>query len=363
MSRSSLPVNNTTQVVSLERCISNMSALALVLLFVFNKSVYKIPYLEWAFGVLCVFLLVLSFVIKAKVPTLFLKLIVISTLWCGYALMVTPFSFNSAHHIKWLSLSVVLAALAAGLVFSVFSQGRCFLHKASGFIIFSWLIPNLTLFVLWLLGLYTFEKIDFSGVMFNRNDFAVQTVIIMTFYLFFSKDAVGRKYVLIGLSSLLILSSLSVKGFCLALIVLFYPWYLKSSFGRKLAIIFMMIASAATIYLAVEPIQQRIDRFALSIAGKDDELRSSESAYVRKWFVIEGIRHVASNPLTGVGVDNARYFLIPDYIYDKGLEEEGMYSHNNYIEMGMNAGLPGLMLYYLPLVYMFFRVRRGGCII
>ena len=103
-------------------------------------------------------------------------------------------------------------------------------------------------------------------------------------------------------------------------------------------------------------VQNRISS-VITILHNPNNLILDESVFQRYWLINEGINVISSKPLFGVGIDNSRFVLIPPHVAGFA-PETGMYSHNNFIELALNAGIPGLILFYLPLIIIYFRINK-----
>lgn len=70
------------------------------------------------------------------------------------------------------------------------------------------------------------------------------------------------------------------------------------------------------------------------------------SAYVRFGLLKKGIDFILKNPLWGYGVASGYYLL------------DGTYFHNNYIQLGVEMGIIGLILYYMPMLYVVYKALK-----
>lgn len=334
--------------------IGLLASPAFVFLLIMNKSEWKIRFLDWGFGLLVAALMVLFFILRGRIHKKELAVFILPLLWVFCAFIMTPFAFDVNHHLKELLKVAVLILLSSFLIVALFSREKL----ASKTIILTstlWVLINSALLLFWYFGILEYEKADFSGLFQNRNEFAVQTVILMAMCLFFVKGHSFVKAFFVILSFLLVASTLSMKGFVLFFFVVFFSILLRSRLRKKVFYASLFALLFACSYLAMPNIQDRMSRFSTALTNPD-ELRQNESAFLRVWLTVEGSKLVVQNPITGVGVHNARFFLIPPLAQERG-DEVGVYSHNNYVEMALNAGVLGLLLFYLPLVYIYFKVN------
>jgi O-antigen ligase len=333
-----------------------ISAGAYFLLGILYSSQYKIKYLDWGIGGIVGGIMVLFFLYRGRTDKKEYIVVGFPLLWIGYALVCTPFVYSTTHHINSLLQTLILTSIAIFVIISLFSHEKL----ASRMIIFTvviWVIVNFCFWCAWISGSYSYEKIDFSGLFNNRNEFSVHTIILMSMFLFLVKKHKHVKYFVCILSFILIVASRSTKGFLFFFFVLFYPVFLRTTVKRK---VFVLLVSLVMVYgiIAVLPsIRERILRFVMVFASPA-ELRLSESAFLRTWLIINGFNLIVKNPIFGLGIDNSRYLLIPPHMQLDG-SDAGLYSHNNFIEMGLNAGIFGLLLFYFPIFHILFKVNKS----
>ncbi|MFW5983425.1 MAG: O-antigen ligase family protein [bacterium] len=335
--------------------LEKIGLLGFVILVIFNKSVFKIRFLEWSIGAICFAAILAFIVVRGKIKKKQLLVISLPLMWTIYSLMTFFAAYNSDHHLSNLIVVVILNLISVSAVMCTFtrkeSRNRIILHTA-----ILWVSINFVIWLLWVIGIYEFENTDFSGLFRNRNTFAMQTIFLVSLVMFFANSRRYLSFSLIAISLLMVASSLSVKGFVFSFFVIFYPKYLKSSFKKKVVIVVTGLTFFACAYAAFPKMQDRMIRFAM-VFTDSSSLRQKESAFLRAWLMEEGVELIIKNPVFGVGVDNARFLLIPPYL--QGVSDEGLVSHNNYIEVALNSGLPGLFLFYLPLLYIFFNTKKS----
>tara|TARA_Y100000588_G_C14281064_1_gene937183 strand:- start:7592 stop:8503 length:912 start_codon:yes stop_codon:yes gene_type:complete len=202
--------------------------------------------------------------------------------------------------------------------------------------------------------------IPVSGLFANRNAFAMICILFIVSNLFLLKNGSvpGRNKYFNKLNIfclvLFILLTGSVKGFFSLLIVVFV--YNREKINLK-KIITLLIFSVVllSILMTDSVISERIG-YVVSSYGDNSTLRISQSAYIRQFYVSEGIRLILESPLFGLGILQSKFYLIPEYfyvLYERGdlTELVGQYSHNNYIEVGLNGGFFSLLISYLPILY------------
>jgi O-antigen ligase len=194
-----------------------------------------------------------------------------------------------------------------------------------------------------------------AGTTLNANSFALTLVYcsLVLLYFFRAWKSVILKAGIISI--LLILAKLIIAsgsrkgfiGFLLVLFLWFFFSYRKEIFRRPLIAI---MAALAIILVGGFTVTRLTDtfleqRFQESLeAGKGSLIGLSD---VRMDMIREGKKIIASNPLFGVGL---KHYSIASNMQT--------YSHNNYIELLCNAGIPGAVLYYWIFVVLWLRLRR-----
>lgn len=335
--------------------IGLFAAAAYFIIIIFNQSTIKIRFLDWGLGALLFCFMLFFFLAKAKIVKLELIVIATPLLWMLYAFLCTPFAYNSAHHLSALFQALLLNLIASSCAIALFTRKKL-AAKTVLLTVIAWTGVSFVLFVLWLGGQYTYENKDFAGLFNNRNAFAVQTVILIGMLFAFVPKHLFLKAVIVFFNFVLIVASLSTKGFLFFFMVLFYPLFLKVSLKRKILVIILGALLFGSAYMVLPNIQDRIGRFAMVFTSPED-LRQSESAFLRMWLMVEGFKLIKENPTVGIGVDNGRFLLVPPFMVERG-DETGLYSHNNYIEMALNSGVVGLFLFYAPLLIIYFSTKR-----
>lgn len=331
------------------RYIAGLGSVAMFALLIFNKSEYKIRFLEWGLGAAVLLLTTAFFILRGKIAKKELAFLLAPLLWMGYALLGTLSAFDFQHHLFSLFQVASLSLIASFAIISVFTReklpSKVLLVTAT-----VWMLINVIFFALWLSGRYVYEGNAFAGLFSNRNEFAIQTVVIISMLFSFTKRTF-YVWLIIALSFIMVVVSLSIKGFIAFLFILFFPCFFKANFRKRIFIVLSGLMILTAVALMFSDLQRRLVRFSM-VFTNPAELRKSESAFERPWLIAEGAKLSLRNPVFGVGVDNSRFFLISP------VKDKGRYSHNNYIEMLLNAGIIGLFLHYFPLVYIYLKTKQ-----
>jgi O-antigen ligase len=149
--------------------------------------------------------------------------------------------------------------------------------------------------------------------------------IILSFYIIIL--TVSKKAMI--LAPLMILLSFSFKNLKIKNILIFA---LLLYVGVKLLFIYGDIAQLESLSALVEK------RFVGMMNMIDGSSSGDASSKERAYLIYEGLNIFENNPVFGIGLNNARYFL-------------GKYTHNNYLELLIGVGILGTMLFYT--VYLF----------
>jgi O-antigen ligase len=189
----------------------------------------------------------------------------------------------------------------------------------------------------------------------NANTFSMTLVFAaaILLYLFETWKSWIMKVVAIGLMlliALLIIASGSRAGFVSFVLLLptwFFISYRKEIIKRPaVAILTLIMLLAALGFLfsrvAGTHMQERLD-----IMLQARETGGGGSIQIRVTMLKEGLAIIKSHPLFGVGLN---HFLL--------YSSSESYSHNNYVEVFCNSGIPGGILYYSIFVVLWLRLRR-----
>jgi len=146
-------------------------------------------------------------------------------------------------------------------------------------------------------------------------------------------------YINIILSFYMIILSVSKKAIILAPIMVLLSFSFKNIKIKNILIFILLISIIIKLFFTYgnieqlnsisELVQKRFDGMFDMMEGKIGDASSMERAYLIK----EGFKIFEDNPIFGIGLNNARYFLIK-------------YTHNNYLELLIGTGIIGTILFY-----------------
>ncbi|OPX92830.1 MAG: O-Antigen ligase [Syntrophorhabdus sp. PtaB.Bin006] len=328
-------------------------------------------YLTWAVCGIVAYV-VLSFVsISMKVGRLYLGVLIAMTAWMWYAIVITPFVVHKDVHINVVIMSFAYSLATVGLLAWLTKEISRFIRMI-GMIIVAWVVAGFCYFVLFHMGVISYEERDFSAMYYNRNTLAVVGCFLLCIWLSFLPEL--RKSYPMGIGSivipalciLLIFSTFSTKGFIGVIIVLFaYGLRLYQGKRRALMLSVFLAVAVLTFTIAGGGALERVHKKWEGVATVVDS--QFEDTTGRLFLIIDSLRIIKKSPLMGVGVYNSQYHLFtPRYwiLLQRGQLDSsevgvGVYSHVNYLEMFLNGGVPAFLLYYLPLFLLFWRIVKA----
>jgi len=325
-------------------------------------------YVNWIIGVFFIAIsLLYIFFIKQKIKKSILYSWILLLLWIPLVLLLTPFARDISLHLTYTIITVFYVSYSVLIVNYLLGSNKRFVGTLFLLNVF-WCLINIIFLILYIFGyLNYYGDEQFSGIFINRNQFALITTILFFFNLnnkkYFQRKAFLNLLLITDI--VLIFSALSMKGFLGLFLILFIQYWEYIKRIRKWPVILILSIFFLGIILIDNPIKVRFDRFIL-VYKNPKSLKISESAYERSWLFKEGLKLTRKHLATGVGVNNSRYFLVTPY--DKLLEERGQkekgslgsYSHCNYIEMLLNGGILGFILYYTPIFLILFSSLKSS---
>lgn len=331
----------------------------------------KYFYLFWSVAVLITFIYFYNMLSQGIVKKRYVQIFFLLFMWMIYAFIVSPWATNSDEHLKILSLSFLYTTFSIICAIIIGFKSERFI-KFMEVAIMVWIFLNLSSLLLYFAGIIGYGFKSFSGVYYNRNTLATIGLLFLVFIVFLKNELIflrtrGRsKFVLISLI-VLIVSTESSKGFIGILFIgLTYVLTLKN-LRRVLSVSIVLIGSFLILFLMLDldvtlRAKKNISGF-LGISQKIEPGSVTASGKERNFLMNQGLKVAMENPFTGVGVNNSKYHLFP-YSYYKKLARgddpgSGLISHNNYIEMLLNGGVPAFILYYMPILYIVLLLQKN----
>lgn len=325
---------------------------SIIILFFGNMELRA--YLMWLPLVITICLSILFLMKKLRIKKFFLKVLLINILWIFYAL---PFSFsviNPDIHIKAI-LETILYIL--GLIIIIFYFfNRNVLFEMLTLLINIYIFIAILMLILQIIGLYNVGG-AFSSLYSNRNVFAFMSLVFLTIALNTPKIIQKRnKKQVIMLAGLVMLTA-STKGLLGIVIVFFIHMLFKYKLKKSLPLLIVFFTVFSCLLLvfneSTERLLKKIDVLENLDADYTADNVGQDSGKIRLFLIIDSIRIILENPITGVGVNNGQYHLtLPT---SQKYRMDSLNSQNNITEMFLNVGVPGFILFYFPLFYLLYK--------
>ncbi len=259
---------------------------------------------------------------------------------------------------EWATEMFIRQLIVSFLLFMIFLNAKKYdITNAFIFGLISGIIIN-CLLLLSPLRLLLSSQGRFSGTFSNSNILSIISIFsiyfISKYYNNLKKRNILFYYLFLLICSVLIYYSGSRKGllFGVAIIIPSIFYVHKSNKWKILIFIFALIVSLPIATYIIESwnslssqniIFERLD-------GLIDFLQGGEGDSSTKWryiFIQEGLRIFNENPVIGVGIHNFQTSF-----------REGLYAHNNYIELLADVGLIGFFLYYIIYLNFFIFLKK-----
>jgi len=310
----------------------------------------------WFPSLIIIFIATLFLIKSAKMNKIFLKVVVINSLWLVYALAFSFSVLNFEIHIKAI-LETLLYILMFSIIIFYLSKDINKLFKTLLFSLNIFLFVSIIVLLFKITGLYD-NGHSFSSLYSNRNTFAFMALVYLTIVLNLPKYIIYRyKTVAIIMLAVFILFTGSSKG-VLGMIIVFGLFILKQyNFKKIIFILPVFLLLLGGLLLVFKDTSDRLMKKADAISGFENNYQSDsighDSGKIRIFLAINAIDIFLNHKISGVGVNNGQYYLtLPDAYKN---EMDSLNSQNNITEMLLNVGLPGFLMFYLPLLYLIYR--------
>ena len=180
----------------------------------------------------------------------------------------------------------------------------------------------------------------------NRNNIAIVSAISIILSLHYIIYRRKRLWVFFDLFALLNVAAVGSKKGFLILIVGFFAFFLVKAINEKKTGTFLRIIAviAVTYLLVLLMIRARLfsgimGRFDTMISTLIGDSNVNYSTYIRAQYINMGWDLFLHRPILGYGMGNAHLYAYSAYGTDT-------YLHNNYIELLVNGGIVGTIIYY-----------------
>lgn len=189
------------------------------------------------------------------------------------------------------------------------------------------------------------ESVRFSGSTFQPNmlgGIALFNIMGMSYLIYKSKSkfAVFLYFIMIVLSYYLMLLAISRSSMILGLIpvsvILFYL-YSKKEYRKVIVSTLLIITILLIYFIDLDHFMNILNNVLERLSGlfSSDLRHKDDSTLERMKLLHMAIEIYKNNPFFGTGLDTMRVLLF-----------DGLYSHNNYVEILASIGPIGLILYY-----------------
>ena len=317
-------------------------------------------YLFWASSVFIGMIFIMHVLLKKEVKKVTIYGLLFVLGWMFYAMLVSPYATNIGRHFQ-IALLTIVFSLFTVLCTSIVTQNKKRFLITMRVILYTWLAIACLTFVSFLFGYVDYDGRKFSAMYFNRNTLAIAGLFFLALTLHFKQYICKNRFgfICIALIIGLIFMSQSTKGI-LGIILTFVIYNLVDKSVSKAILVsgtILVVFLSAIFLLNIEAILELRNKLGVFIGINQQDVSVGDSGFERLWLILEGLRVAGENLLTGVGIDNSRYHLISPRqeilaARGEGTPGEGIYSHNNYIEMLLNGGIPALILYYVPIFWL-----------
>lgn len=325
-----------------------MSLLYLISIILFTYSTTLIKYSEIIFLIL-IFTVFIEIIKNKKIPKS--KLYLFLSLFILWFIVVTFWAVNETTHLMRLKTLLQLVLLSV-CYFLIYREEYAFNKFITIFLIAGYSMCFYALYIYG--GVFSFismMSIRRLGTEINQANifgYYASLTVCFSYYLALYKE----KYIfyfLMGLPFLMALSSGSKRSLLLILFGIILLAYFKNrnkKFGKT--IIYISIISLCIFLILKLPIFSVINERMQSIFNLFDNSGKIDSSTIkRQSFIQEGWNLFINKPFIGYGLNSFTY--ISQYTY----------SHNNYIEMLVNGGIIGFLLYYILVVIPTIRLFKS----
>lgn len=135
------------------------------------------------------------------------------------------------------------------------------------------------------------------------------------------------------------LSKIKIRNIIIALVII--------------AVVTLLIFSVDSLY---EIIGKRVVRVITIIVHRRID-RKDASTYTRFQLYRYGLKNIIKKPFLGYGWDQYRYYVKAAGVIKGSYHGKYVYSHSNVIELLFNTGIVGLLMFYMPTVYTWVKMK------
>ena len=196
----------------------------------------------------------------------------------------------------------------------------------------------------------------------NRNNIAIVSAISIILSLHYIVMGGTKIWIAFDLLALLNVAAVgSKKGFLIIIVGFFTFFLVKSINERKIASFLRVIAVLVATYILVllmikarlfSGVVSRFDTMFSTLLGDGS---ANYSTYIRAQYINMGWNLFLQRPILGYGMGNA-------HIYAYSAFGTNTYLHNNYIELLVNGGIVGTLIYYSMYIHVLKRLLNRNMV-
>jgi O-antigen ligase len=334
--------------------------LSFIIVFYGNFTVRYI--FSWTTSIIMILGYLLLILSTTRLDKTILRVVFINSLWILYAIL-------TSFHVQYLDyhFNAILESLLYIFVFTIIltlvSNRANNLHKLTLNLIYIFTFTAFVVFLLRIFELYGYEK-SFSALFSNRNDFAFMMLVLTTILLNTPNNIflIFNRYFKISIIVLMIFFIMitgSSKGAIGVFIVLILYNMKNLNIKRFLLLMFSVLIMIFSILLFFENTTSRLMSKGEALSSYDSSYTKdtvNNSGEIRIFLIINAIDVFLENKYLGVGINNGQFYLQMPKKFAAQLES--LDSQNNITEMLLNGGIPGFLLYYLPLLWLLREVVK-----
>ena len=257
----------------------------------------------------------------------------------------------------WLATMIygAVCLISVGVAYFTFIHKN---HTEFYFIIIGlWLLVNSIVFLSYLYANNTIFKnglTGFSGILNDRNNFSIQTVILLVLSDFTTRYK--RLQTVFTLWSIVLLFySGSLTGLTLLLIYTVIKIQTLNTFTK-------IYIFAALSVLAIYQFTNNAQEFRIILDRSSNIIKMiligqgyDSSVSTRVWLLDQGLRVFSNNLFFGVGANNTSMYIS----YNRVGGTDGINTHNNFLEVLVTSGLVGFFIHYGIIVGVLLKIRHN----
>lgn len=311
---------------------------------------YRIPF------VLCM-LAVIILILQRKVSGFTTRIGLVLTAFMGWMVLVTPLSSwrgGSLSYVGWyLALNGVIVLIVAAT-----NESRLGIRKVFYIAAFS------CLFHIVFGGRFEADRLNLSGTYGNADDVALLAGFAIPFVLF---SALQLPHMLLRITigvpatafCLYCIGLTATRAAVVALLGLGAVYFWRVGPIQRLVIVLLSIfALGGSLIVLPSSVLERFGTITQSFdveAARQMSTESEAMASVSERFdlLMDGVHMTLTHPIWGVGPGQYPYYRFQNLRQPNGRPKIWFPSHNTYIQISSESGIPGLLLYlgFLAMIY------------